>query len=121
MQEAAQEQFKSEEQRLMRQLEETEKKLLTLQGGPRPGEGADAPKALTEEQKVEVQKFTDELLITRKALRQVRHDLRRDIDSLRNRLSFLNIALIPFLVTIAVAGLGVARFQRRKRAVTTNG
>ena len=121
MQEAAQEQFKSEEQRLMRQLEETEKKLLTLQGGPRPGEGADAPKALTEEQKVEVQKFTDELLVTRKALRQVRHDLRKDIDSLRNRLSFLNIALVPFLVTIAAAGLGAARVQRRKRAVTANG
>jgi ABC-type uncharacterized transport system involved in gliding motility auxiliary subunit len=120
MQEAAQEQFKSEEQRLMRQLEETEKKLLTLQGGPRAAEGADAPKALTEEQKAEVQKFTDELLVTRKALRQVRHDLRKDIDSLRNRLSFLNIALVPFLVTIAAAGLGAARIQRRKRAVAAN-
>jgi ABC-type uncharacterized transport system involved in gliding motility auxiliary subunit len=121
MQEAAQEQFKSEEQRLMRQLEETEKKLLTLQGGPRPGEGADAPKTLTEEQKAEVRKFTDELLVTRKALRQVRHDLRKDIDSLRNRLSFLNIALVPFLVTIAAAGLGAARVRRRKRAVAANG
>jgi ABC-type uncharacterized transport system involved in gliding motility auxiliary subunit len=121
MQEAAQEQFKSEEQRLMRQLEETEKKLLTLQGGPQPGEGADAAKTLTEEQKAEVRKFTDELLVTRKALRQVRHDLRKDIDSLRNRLSFLNIALVPFLVTIAAAGLGAARVRRRKRAVAANG
>ena len=121
MQEAAQEQFKSEEQRLMGQVEETEKKLLTLQGGPGPREGTDASKALTEEQKAEVQKFTDELLVTRKALRQVRHDLRKDIDSLRNRLSLLNIALVPFLVTIAAAGLGAARVQRRKRAVTANG
>jgi ABC-type uncharacterized transport system involved in gliding motility auxiliary subunit len=121
MQESAQEQFKSEEQRLMRQLEETEKKLLALQGGPRPTEGADTPKTLTEEQKAELQKFTDELLVTRKALRQVRHDLRKDIDSLRNRLSFLNIALVPFLVTIAAAGLGVARIRRRKRAVAANG
>jgi ABC-type uncharacterized transport system involved in gliding motility auxiliary subunit len=121
MQEAAQEQFKSEEQRLMRQLEETEKKLLTLQGGPLQGKGADAPKTLTEEQQVEVQKFTDELLVTRKALRQVRHDLRKDIDSLRNRLSFLNIALVPFLVTIAAAGFGAARVRRRKRAVAANG
>ena len=121
MQEAAQEQFKSEEQRLMRQLEETEKKLLTSQGGPLTGKGADAPKTLTEEQQVEVQKFTDELLVTRKALRQVRHDLRKDIDSLRNRLSFLNIALVPFLVTIAAAGLGAARVRRRKRAVAANG
>jgi ABC-type uncharacterized transport system involved in gliding motility auxiliary subunit len=121
MQAAAQEQFKSEEQRLMRQLEETEKKLLTLQGGPRPGEGADASTTLTEEQQVEVQKFTDELLVTRHALRQVRHDLRKDIDSLRNRLSFLTIALVPFLVTIAAAGLGAARVRRRKRAVAADG
>jgi hypothetical protein len=61
------------------------------------------------------------LLVTRRALRQVRHDLRKDIDSLRNRLSFLNIALVPFLVTFAAAGLGAARVQRRKRAVTANG
>ena len=31
------------------------------------------------------------------------------------------LALIMFLVTIAAAGLGAARVQRRKRAVTANG
>lgn len=119
MQAAAQEQFKSEEQRLMRQLEETEKQLLKLQGVPGQEEG-DAPKTLTPEQQVEVDKFTEDLLTTRKALRQVRHDLRKDIDSLRNRLSFLNIALVPFLITVAAAGLGLARVRRRKQAVTAN-
>ena len=115
---AAQEQFKSEEQRLMRQLEETEKKLRDLQGGS-PAEGAapDAPKTLTAEQQAEVDKFTGELLTTRKALRQVRHDLRKDIDRLRNRLSFINIALVPILVTLLAMVLGAGRLRRRKRAV----
>lgn len=118
MQQAAQEQFKAQEQGLMRQLEETEKKLRELQGGPAQGESAEAPKSLTEEQQAEVTKFTSELLTTRKALRQVRHDLRKDIDALRNRLSLLNIALVPFLVTIAAIGLGYARLRRRRHAVT---
>ena len=120
MQKAAQELYKAEEQRLMTQLEETEKKLLALQGGPTEGGEGDAAKALTEEQKVEVDKFTEDLLTTRKALRQVRHNLHKDIDGLRNRLSFMNIALVPILVTIAAAGLGMARVKRRKNAVAAN-
>ena len=104
----------------MTQLEETEKKLLELQGGPIKGGEGDAAKALTEEQKAEVDKFTEDLLTTRKALRQVRHNLHKDIDSLRNRLSFMNIALVPILVTIAAAGLGMAHVKRRKNAVSAN-
>ena len=120
MQKAAQELYKAEEQRLMTQLEETEKKLLALQGGPTEGGEGEAAKALTEEQKAEVDKFTEDLLTTRKALRQVRHNLHKDIDGLRNRLSFMNIALVPLLVTIAAAGLGMARLKRRKNAVAAN-
>ena len=65
----------------------------------------------------EVEKFTEEILATRKALRQVRHNLKKDIKGLRNRLSFLNIALVPILVTVAAGGLGAARMRRRRRAV----
>ena len=104
----------------MTQLEETEKKLLALQGGPTESGEGDAAKALTDEQKAEVDKFTEDLLTTRKALRQVRHNLHKDIDSLRNRLSFMNIVLVPILVTIAAAGLGIARVKRRKSAVAAN-
>lgn len=119
MQLAAQEQYKAEEQRLMRQLEETEKKLKELQGGAAAKkEGTDPAKALTPEQKAEVEKLTGQLLETRKVLRQVRHDLRKDIDALRNRLTFINVALVPILVTVAAAGLGAARLHRRRRAAT---
>jgi len=118
MQQAAQEQYKAEEQRLLRKMQETEKKLQELQGAGKPEEGGEAPKTLTPEQKAEVEKFTEELLTTRKALRQVRHNLRKDIDALRNRLNFVNIALVPILVTVVAAGLGAARVRRRRRSVS---
>ena len=119
MTKAAQAQFQAEEQRLMRQLKEAEKKLIALRGGPAGATQGDAAAQtqLTPEQEAEVEKFTEEMLVTRKALRQVRHNLKKDIEGLRNRLSFLNIALVPILVTVAAGGLGAARMRRRRRAV----
>ena len=120
MAKAAQQQYQAEEQRLMRQLEETEKKILGLQGGPvGPAKGdAVEQRKLTPEQEAEIKKFTEEMLATRRALRQVRHNLKKDIEGLRNKLSFLNIALVPILVTVAAGGLGAARMRRRRRSVS---
>ena len=120
MAKAAQQQFQAEEQRLMRQLEETEKKILGLQGGPVGSAKGDAveQRKLTPEQEAEIKKFTEEMLATRRALRQVRHNLKKDIEGLRNKLSFLNIALVPILVTVAAGGLGSARMRRRRRSVS---
>ena len=120
MAKAAQQQFQAEEQRLMRQLEETEKKILGLQGGPVGSAKGDAveERKLTPEQEAEIKKFTEEMLATRRALRQVRHNLKKDIEGLRNKLSFLNIALVPILVTVAAGGLGAARMRRRRRSVS---
>ena len=120
MAKAAQQQFQAEEQRLMRQLEETEKKILGLQGGLVGSAKGDAveQRKLTPEQEAEIKKFTEEMLATRRALRQVRHNLKKDIEGLRNKLSFLNIALVPILVTVAAGGLGAARMRRRRRSVS---
>ena len=120
MAKAAQQQFQAEAQRLMRQLEETEKKIHGLQGGPVGSAKGDAveQRKLTPEQEGEIKKFTEEMLATRRALRQVRHNLKKDIEGLRNKLSFLNIALVPILVTVAAGGLGAARMRRRRRSVS---
>ena len=120
MAKAAQQQYQAEEQRLMRQLEETEKKILGLQGGPAGPAKGDAveQRKLTPEQEAEIKKFTEEMLATRRALRQVRHNLKKDIEGLRNKLSFLNIALVPILVTVTAGGLGAARMRRRRRSVS---
>jgi ABC-type uncharacterized transport system involved in gliding motility auxiliary subunit len=52
---------------------------------------------LTEEQQTEVQRFMDRKLEIRRELRQVQHDLQRDIDNLGTRLKLFNIVLVPLL------------------------
>ncbi len=108
---AAQQKFKSKEQGLIRQLGALEKKLVALQG-----KAGGPPKKLSTAQQAEVGKFTDELLATRKSLRQVRLELRKDIDALRNWLSFANVGLVPLGVAILAIGLGWVRIRRRKLA-----
>ena len=94
------------------------------QAGAQAGDQAGAPavpkagsEALTEEQRQAIEKFTDELLATRKALRNVQLALRQDIDALRNWLTFANIGLIPIAVALLAIVLGLVRAGRRKRAV----
>jgi ABC-type uncharacterized transport system involved in gliding motility auxiliary subunit len=58
-----------------------------------------------------VQRFMDRKLEIRKDLRQVQHDLQRDIDSLGTRLKLFNIVLVPVLVIFVAIFLG---WRRRK-------
>jgi len=43
---------------------------------------------------------------TRKQLREVQHELAKDIDSLQARIEFVNIGGVPLLVLILAVGLG---------------
>jgi ABC-type uncharacterized transport system involved in gliding motility auxiliary subunit len=78
------------------QLAETERKLSELQSS----EGAQGFLTLTPEQELALLQFQEEKLRIRKELRQVRHQLSQDIESLGSTLKFLNIALIPILLTL---------------------
>src|SRR3546814_224515 len=71
--------FQAKEQRLAEKLAETEKKLQELKE-TKPGEAA-TQAALTDAQQAEIDKFTQELLDTRKQLRVVQLALRQDIDT----------------------------------------
>ena len=71
---------------------------------------------LTTEQQDEVQRFTDRKLQIRGELRQVQHDLTRDIEALGMRLKFINIVLIPILIVITALILGQVRRRRRERS-----
>ena len=69
---------------------------------------------LSPEQQAEIQKFQQKQGEAKKELKQVRKNLRREIDSLENRLKWVNIAGMPFLVTII--GLSLAMIKRKKTA-----
>lgn len=102
---AAEQSYRSTEERLQQELAETEARLTELQSA----RGEEEVLVLTDEQQEEVQRFMDRKLEIRKDLRQVQHDLQRDIDSLGTRLKLFNIALVPVLVIFVAVFLGWRR------------
>ncbi len=105
---AAEKSFRAKEERLQSELEETERKLTELQAA----KGDSELTVMTPEQQLEIQRFVDRKLQIRRELRQVQHDLQRDIDRLGTRLKLLNIALIPALVMIFALVYG---YRKRKK------
>ena len=105
----AEQEFRAEEQRLQEKLRETEARITELQQ-QRPDAGT---LILTHEQQAEMERFHEEKLETRRQLRAVRLDLRRDIEALGARLRLINIALVPAIVAVTAILLGVYRKSRR--------
>jgi len=102
--------LQSKEQELEQQLQATEDNLVRLQS-QRPDQDA---LLLTDEQSQEIKRFLDEKVRIRKELRQVRRDLDQDIEQLGGVLKFVNIALVPLLLTVGLLGwIGLS--LRRKR------
>lgn len=90
----AEEQFREKEERLQQRLMATEQRLVELQGA-----NAQALE-MSPEQQHTLQQFLQEKLAIRKELREVRYDLNADIEALGRSLKFINIALMPLLLTL---------------------
>ncbi len=104
--------FREQEQLLTARLAETEAKIAELQS-----QRNDAGNMLlSPEQREEIDRFRDEQVKTRKELRAVQHNLQRDIERLGTQVKFINIALVPVLVLIVAALVGLTRSRRRKRS-----
>ncbi len=93
--------WQAEEKRLNDKLKATQQRLAQLQ----QARGDSQQLTLSPEQQAEVKKFREETFQTQQALKEVRKNLRRDIESLGVRLKLINIALIPLLVAL----FGIAR------------
>ncbi len=108
-------QFRQTERQLQSRLEDTEKRLRELRQG---GSGGGAPQGavVTPEQRAEIDAARDEILRTRRELRGVQLELRRDIEALEGVLRAVNIALVPALLTLFALGLAVVRSRRRAAA-----
>jgi len=98
--------YLKEEEVLEQRLRATEARIAELEN-LKP----DAGSVLSVEQEAEIEEFRAQLLETRKALRAVNRNLRREIDSLGNWLAFINIALVPILIVL----VGVVRLFMRRR------
>lgn len=75
-------------------------------------EGNTAKIILSPEQQQALKQVNEEQANTRKELRKERRNLRLEVESLENRLKWLNIASMPFLVTATGIGLAVTRRKR---------
>jgi ABC-type uncharacterized transport system involved in gliding motility auxiliary subunit len=112
MKRAAEQNSRGKEQQLQQQLSDTERKLTELQSGKAKG----SEMILSPAQQSELQSFMQKKVEIRKQLRQVRRDLDKDIDALGSRLKFIDIALMPILITIAALLFAVWKRRRRKAA-----
>ncbi len=107
---AADERFRAKEQELQKELAETERKINDLQSS----KSQDQALVLSPEQKAEIDNFMKRKVEIRKELREVRRQLDADIERLGSKLKFLNIVLVPLLLTLAA--LGYALWKRRAAA-----
>jgi gliding motility-associatede transport system auxiliary component len=117
LQAQAQAQFAQQAEALQARLTDTEDRLHALeQGGSTNGKPVDST-ALTPEQKAAIERFKRDLIETRTQLRDVQHNLRKDIDTLGAFLAFVNIALVPILVALFAILRAILRRRRRARAI----
>ena len=79
-------------------------------------EGSSAEIIITEEQAAEVKQIRDSQISIRRQLREVQHNLVKDIQLLENRLTLLNLLTVPCLLAIVgglMCTLGARRRERR--------
>jgi ABC-type uncharacterized transport system involved in gliding motility auxiliary subunit len=110
MEAAAQDKYQSKIDELETGLTQARQKLSELQGAKQ----ADQKSVLSPEQQAEIKKFQENEAQIDRQLKQVRKELRQEIDSLQNWLKWVNIALMPVVVTCI--GLGLAFLKKRSRA-----
>ncbi len=109
----AEEKFREQEQLLQLQLDETEAQLAQLQNQQVEGGAL----VLSPEQQNAVDDFMQKKIEIRKALRDVRHQLDKDIEQLGNWLKFINIAIAPLALMLLLMLLS-RLFRMRSKGVT---
>ncbi len=107
IQQKAQDEYLANEEALQQQLQETEEQLALLEQ-----QRAKESLTLSPAQEVALENFQQQKLRIRKALRDVRHELDKDIESLGNWLKVLNIAVFPILLTCLLLIIMRIRLRR---------
>lgn len=112
LEQQADEKWRGVEADLLAKQQETNRRLQELERGKDEQSRA----LLSPSQVEEIQNFREELAANKKKLREVRRNLRQEIENLGWRLKLLNIVLMPALVLLAGFGPLVWRHWRANRA-----
>jgi ABC-type uncharacterized transport system involved in gliding motility auxiliary subunit len=110
MQAEAEENYRSKIKELEDSLAETQRRLNELQQKKEKGQRF----ILSPEQQTELENFRDKEAKVKIKLKDERKKLRRDIDSLENRLKWFNIAAMP--IVVSASGLALAFYKRKRTA-----
>lgn len=116
LQRDAERRFLAEQERLKTKIADTEKRLAAAQtDSSAANAGGEA------HTQADIQTFRAELLESRKALRDVQRNLRRDIDRLAGEIRFLNVVAMPLAVAALALVLAYLRMRRRRVRVASGG
>ncbi|MGJ8682057.1 GldG family protein [Paraglaciecola sp.] len=108
----AEQKFREQEQLLQSQLDETEQQLMQLQAQ----QGDDGSLVISPQQQTAIDQFMQQRINIRKSLRDVRHQLDKDIESLGNKLKLLNIAVAPLILILFLVALRALIRTKPKKA-----
>lgn len=112
MQRSAQEKWRTKEAELQAKVTELEEKLSALQSR-RTDEYSG--QVLTAEQMTEIEKFKSERLDYQRQLREVRKNLREDVERLHRNLKIINTWTMPVVIILFSLALYNVRRKRRER------
>ncbi|MEZ4525027.1 MAG: GldG family protein [Desulfobacterales bacterium] len=107
----AQVRWLAREQELIRKVEETNQKLRQLE----TQKDASQKLIMSPEQEAEIRNFQEEKIRINRELKEVRRNLRADIESLGTVLKFINIFLMVFVVAL---GGGIYALYRRNKSIS---
>jgi len=110
LQRQADDRLRVEEAALLDRLAETEAELAELN----QDENGELIGQVTPEIQAEVDRFNEQMLETRRSLRDVQYQLTEDIEQLGAILKLINTALIPVLLSLLALLLSYLRARRRK-------
>tara|TARA_B110000967_G_scaffold208954_1_gene263000 strand:+ start:8 stop:1966 length:1959 start_codon:yes stop_codon:yes gene_type:complete len=110
LQRQADDRLRVEEAELLDRLAEAEASLAELN----QDENGELVGQVTPQIQAEVDRFNDQMLETRRSLRDVQYQLTEDIEQLGANLKLINTALIPVLLSLLALLLSYLRAQRRK-------
>jgi ABC-type uncharacterized transport system involved in gliding motility auxiliary subunit len=110
MEAAAQQKYQSKIDGLEDNLNQARQKLAALQSSKQ----SDQKTLFSPEQQAEIKTFQENEATVNKELKQVRKNLRQEIDSLQSTVKWVDIAAMPVIITLV--GLTLALVKRRRRA-----
>ena len=110
MQRQADDRLREEEAELLARLADTEAEVARLSQNE---EGVQLEQIAPEIQ-AEIDQFNQEMIDTRRRLRDVQFQLTEDIERLGANLRWLNTLLVPVLLSVAVLGIFLLRARRRR-------